>query len=1094
MAKFRIQEYARGVKLCLLLTTALSLATPKLANAQVSIHEVCASNIDLIDDEDGESSDWVELWNDGTDAVNLSGWHLSDDEDAPEAWTLPPVNLPAQQGLILWASGQGSNRPIEPIYHTFVEQGSLGSYLAGTTEPPTTWREVNFDDSSWRTGPSGFGFGDGDDATVLNANTVYVRHHFKLESKLARNLTSLFLHVDYDDGYVAYLNGHEIARENMPTPPGTHTPAGTLASGAHEALLYQGERLPRQQLMSFSSYLRVGENVLSVQVHNGSHVSDDLSIIMFLTGTTAAPTGEFPSEVLLFKDVVESHDLHTNFKLSAGGEELILSDYTGLEIDRLSVPRTYANTSFGRSDSAGAGAALLHFQEPTPGSPNTTEGRPGYAPEVNASPEGMMSATGVSVTLDCSDPTLEIRYSLDCTEPDELSALYAAAIQASTQGATVLRARAFQAGLWPSPICTNTYLIDTAPVGELPVFSLVTEPDNLWDPETGIYILGPNAAGGPWFDGANFWNDWERPLHTEFFEIDGVRELSMDLGTKIHGGFSRTLPQKSMRMMARGGYGDGDMDYAFFDDVENDEFQSLILRNSGNDFYFGSCRDPLIHLASEGTGIDDMAYRPTVVYLNGEYWGLMGLRERQDDEYLAYHHGVDPDRVDLLEHNANVVDGSAKHYEEMLDYLRSHDMSDDVHFDVIASMVDVDNYANYFTHQIWANNTDWPQNNMKFWRSKEVGSKWRWLLYDTDFGLGLFGGPVTANSLTRLFNPNLGNYYARELFLELMENDGFKRDFILRYADLLNTSLSPGTLLPVVDEVEASLIQDIPDHHLLWNGSFTFWQSHMSTIRDFITNRPTHCRDHVRFQFQLAGMYDLSLDISPPGAGRVHLKVADIDSAFTGTYFLGVPVHLEAIPSSGFAFSGWSDPSVAQTPELDIDPSGAYSITAQFTPVGGGVNIILNELQYNPARASDPGDWVELYNPSTAPVTLDGWELRDEDNVYVIPTGTVIPAVGHLVVCRDLASFGAEFPAVSNVIGGFGFGLSGSGERIELHTPTSLHDFVEYDDELPWPTGPDGGGTTLELIDAGDDNSLAASWAESFVQGGTPGEANSVSP
>ncbi|MCH2105900.1 MAG: lamin tail domain-containing protein [Planctomycetes bacterium] len=241
-------------------------------------------------------------------------------------------------------------------------------------------------------------------------------------------------------------------------------------------------------------------------------------------------------------------------------------------------------------------------------------------------------------------------------------------------------------------------------------------------------------------------------------------------------------------------------------------------------------------------------------------------------------------------------------------------------------------------------------------------------------------------------------------------------------------------------------------------------------------------------------MYDLSLDVSPPGAGRIRLNLAEVDGAFTGTYFLGVPVQLEAIPASGFDFSAWSDSGAPQSPLIQIDPTGAYSITAQFTPVSGGVNVVLNELQYNPARSSDPGDWVELYNPTATPRALDGWELRDEDNSYPLPSGTVIPAAGYLVICRDLAAFSAEFPTVSNVVGDFGFGLSGAGERIELHAPTGLHDFVEYDDEAPWPTGPDGGGTTLELIDASSDNSLAASWAESFVQGGTPGQPNSVTP
>ena len=177
-----------------------------------------------------------------------------------------------------------------------------------------------------------------------------------------------------------------------------------------------------------------------------------------------------------------------------------------------------------------------------------------------------------------------------------------------------------------------------------------------------------------------------------------------------------------------------------------------------------------------------------------------------------------------------------------------------------------------------------------------------------------------------------------------------------------------------------------------------------------------------------------------------------------------------------------------------IDPTSDVSLVALFTPTGGGEQVVLNELQYNPSRGADSEDWVELHNMSLSPISLDGWELRDESGAFVIPSGTTVSGAGYLVLCRDLAAFSAEFPAVTNVIGDFGFGLSGGGERIELHNSGGLHDFVEYNDSLPWPTGPDGGGSTLELIDAAMDNAIAASWAESNVFGGTPGEKNSVSP
>jgi hypothetical protein len=660
-------------------------------------------------------------------------------------------------------------------------------------------------------------------------------------------------------------------------------------------------------------------------------------------------------------------------------------------------------------------------------------------------------------------------------------------------GATVLRARAFQAGLWPGPISTNTYLVNAEPNGDLPIFSLVTDPENLWNNDTGIYVLGPNAGSPPWYDGANFWNNWERPLHTEFFETDGVREISMDLGTKIHGAYSRTHPQKSMRLIARGGYGEGSIDYPFFDDVENDEYKVLILRNAGNDFYYGWCRDALVHLASEDTGVDYLAYRPSIVYLNGVYWGYMGLRERNDEDYLAYRHNVDPDKLDLLEFGGNPVQGSSEHYDQMMDYLRNHDMSDDQEFAVIASMMDTDNYAKYAAIQIWCNNTDWPQNNIKFWRAQEPGAKWRWLLYDTDFGLGLWGGPYTTNALTRLFDPNGGNDWARELFLGLMDNQAFKEEFIRIYSDYLNTSFSAATMSQVVNEAEADMIQDMPDHLPLWGGDFNYWQTHITTIKTFVANRVNYCQDHIRFQFGLAGTYDLGLDISPPDSGRIELAAVQVDDGFTGVYFLGVPLHLKAVPNDGFIFSHWSG-SLPQTAEVVTTPTANFNATAFFTPTGGGAEIVINEIQYNPARNANSEDWIEVFNNANQATSLDGWELRDENSTFTFPAGTTLQPSEYLVLCSDLAAFTAQFPTVTNAIGDLGFGLSGNGERIELHANDGLHDAVEYQDSAPWPTGPDGNGTTLELIFPASDNAVSAAWDESSVLGGTPGQKNSVSP
>ena len=181
------------------------------------------------------------------------------------------------------------------------------------------------------------------------------------------------------------------------------------------------------------------------------------------------------------------------------------------------------------------------------------------------------------------------------------------------------------------------------------------------------------------------------------------------------------------------------------------------------------------------------------------------------------------------------------------------------------------------------------------------------------------------------------------------------------------------------------------------------------------------------------------------------------------------------------------------------DSTRVVNLTAQVGDLVPNSGVRINEFMASNGQTLNDGDgnssdWIELHNTSAQTATLDNWQLRDTNNTFTFPANTTLPANAFLVLTTDLAAFTTQFPTVTNVLGDLGSGLSGSGERIELHTPTGLHDFVEYDDSAPWPPGPDGNGTTLELIDATTDNALATSWAESTVLGGTPGEQNSVTP
>jgi hypothetical protein len=167
-------------------------------------------------------------------------------------------------------------------YESIVYDSDEWRYHVGTSDPGSTWKNMTFDDSAWPASPGGFGYGDNDDRTVVPSTiSVFIRKKFNIIDKDV--IESGWLHVDYDDGFVAYLNGTEIARASM----GTASPVAYNQSseGLHEATMYQvgrPEGFPISKA-TLASLLVEGENVLAVEVHNESVGSSDLSAAAFFS-------------------------------------------------------------------------------------------------------------------------------------------------------------------------------------------------------------------------------------------------------------------------------------------------------------------------------------------------------------------------------------------------------------------------------------------------------------------------------------------------------------------------------------------------------------------------------------------------------------------------------------------------------------------------------------------------------------------------------------------------------------------------------------------------------------------------------------------
>ena len=907
----------------------------------VHLNEVVASNRDGVVDGDGDASDWFEIINLGTEELGLFGWTLSaGDEDDP--WGLPDMVLPAEEPTLIFASGKDRTDYVVS-WDTRIDWGDDWQY---TPVPEKGWQDPAFDDSKWATGPSGFGRGDGDDASPVLAQTIYARTSFELTKEELEAVVKVLLHVDYDDGFVAYLNGEEIARANLGSP-GDPVAHGDYTDMGHEAVMYTGGQPEAFDSEEAVAWLEVGSNLLAVEVHDATFDSSDLTLIPFLSigFDTPMPTATLSPHL----EGVASDSLHTDFKLSAFGETLTLRDERGCVVDQVDTGRLYMDESLGRP--AEDPESWAYFLEPTPGLPNTTPSRPGFAPTPEVNVAGGHYPKGLLYELAPTDKGVVVRYTLDGREPTELDPIYDGGISidigseaaiptiGSVGGqlgvSAVVRARAFHDDLWPSRIETHTYLLDPGEFDHgMMVFSLVTEPDNLWDSDTGIYGFGDSYSGAFPYEGANFWEDWERDLHVEVFDVDGSTVLRTDSGVKIHGGWSRAFDQKSLRLIARSGYGDDSYDYPFFGPHELESFERLVLRNGGGDNCYGHFVDTLQSLVFrkvDGARFETMDYpssRPSMVYLNGEFWGFYNLREKQDHRFAAGHHGVDEDNLDRFEwawspwETFSFSQGDAVAYDDLTEVLQ-YDLADPANYADFEAQVDTANFQAYLVGQFHAQPWDWGTNNLKAWRERSVDGRWRWFIYDTEDWVSYSSNPFDG----------WGWYSATYLpIADAFESQLFRDEFINRYADHLNTTLLPEVTVPLVQEIGATLEPAMRKQYPRWCSTHDLanFDAKVANVTVFMERRPTYIWAQLRGYFGLEETYTLSLDVEPAGAGHIALTAIEVDEAFEGLYFRDVPVAMTAVPADGYAFVGWSDPTLGKSADVELLPGEDYAVSAVF--------------------------------------------------------------------------------------------------------------------------------------------------------------------
>jgi hypothetical protein len=1060
------------------------------------INEFMASNTQTLADEDGDFPDWLELFNPGEDLIDLTSYGLSDDPNDPFKWVFPHGVLHPGTPRLVYASDK-DRRDVPDHWETILAAGDTWRYFIGLEAPPIDWHTPGFDDAAWLSGPSRFGYRDGD-ATVLprksspttpNQTSFFLRASFEVADPNA--VLAAFLHLAYEDAFVAYLNGREIARAHIGTPgsPPLYNEV------AEEVASKDAEAFPVKDLQDL---LLVGKNTLAIQVHSASPVHHLSALPLLTLGLTKAPaiargTPDFIELPAVF---------HTNFKIKASGEILQLTNPAGKIVDQVEREQIPTDFSWGRAPDGGPEWHI--FSTPTPGAANSTEGLVDFTAGVTLSPPGGFYRNGTSVTLSTDTPQAQIYYTLDGAVPADSVTMFLYDDPISIDSTTVVNARAFAPGLLPGKASTHTYLVGRD--FELGVMSLSTHPDHLFDDKIGIYVEGTNDNYENKRYNANYGEDWERPIHMEFFEPDGTLGFSVDGGVKIIGLAGRTYPRKGMALFMRSRYGASQIDYQIFPDLPIDKFSALVLRNSGRDIVEHSTlfRDELCQALVADLDVDLQAYRPVIVYLNGTYWGIHNLREKQNEEYLAAHHGVDPNNVDILElyHRSPppiVIEGDAEHYNDMIDFMNSNDMADAENYNYVKTQMYMDHYISYIAAEIYLGNIDWLGNNMKFWRPKTPDSKWRWMVFDIDWGLGRAPDGVRHNTLEMALDPEGPRSYPAWTTLlnrRLFVNQDFINTYVNRSADFLNTLFLPERIAQTIDALKTVLEPELQHHFARWGGDVPNWERNLREQATYAVERPFFLRKFIMERFALEDTVEVKLNVSQPGAGRIAINTLDIDALpWHGIYFQGVPISVSALPAPGFRFSSWSGALSSDQASTTLLLEGDASLTAHFVSNDEALNrIVINEINYNSADDFDPGDWVELHSSYEVPVDVSGWVFNDDNDTlpFVIPGETVIKPGDFLVLCRDSIRFRRAFPNAEGCIGNFGFRLSSGSDQVRLYdNDGTLVDSLTYNEGNAWPTTPDGGGATLALLNPALDNALAQSWGASMAHG-TPGLNNEI--
>lgn len=602
--------------------------------------------------------------------------------------------------------------------------------------------------------------------------------------------------------------------------------------------------------------------------------------------STIIPPGGFQIIFASGKDRTTDPYLHTSFRISSYGESLILTDPSGVRVDSVAATPLAENLSYGRSQDGGTMWERLYT--PSPELTNT------MSAGILFSHESGFYESAIDFGLTATNGH-EIRYTIDGTNPLISSILYAddlnldnldgvadvisnistspswSAPAVDNYKAHVIKAATFNAGTRTSNIYTKVIFIFpelNERHQDFDIVSIVTEPGNLFDNDTGIYVQGVHySPGEPTWSGNYFQKGvlWERKANLQYFNSEGELQFNQEIGIRTHGGKGRNLPQKSLRIYTRGEEGAPKLNYPFFEHLGEDKrvFDKVVLRNSLTCWNNSVIKDEVTAHVCSDLNIDVQNSRPVVVFINGEYWGVQSIREFYDEKYIQEKYDIPADSVNIVLHGSGnrpgfplewgTVEGSNEGHVQLYQFLNSNDLDVPENYEYIETVLDIESIIDYYCAEIYFNNKDWPTNNNKLWNNGTSG-KWRQMLYDIDGGWQYLGtGYDQLNRALSATGAGQNAPYATLLLRKLFESPDFKEQFLERMACLMKTSFDAETVVATINFMKELYENGMDEHIDRWHrpSSYSTWESGINGMISFANGRKDNVIDHIESQFEI---------------------------------------------------------------------------------------------------------------------------------------------------------------------------------------------------------------------------------------------------